>query len=317
MSTLSAEETYYSNLGELIRAWRKFSKLSQEKLAERVGVSAREIRRWESRGEKQSIPGDENLEDLAEATRIPFGVILSLASRFPIPVFYCMRHRHYSSAPDGLHRDYAEIMPRAVDDVHAASQVASVVSVERAQQVEQVLEYHYSVYPSSSRIAPELLLRSAKDAPQFNLIVNDPWGHFAGYSATLLISPESYESLVVRERDVASLTLRDLRRFDQPHVMLIFSGYAAHKTITMTMLKHYFESALELFRRFGDREIAAFAVSRNGVELLKHFEFTTDFRDYAEQTQLEMDITPTFAHTTLKEFVNTAFGGCLKDDDVA
>ncbi|QQL45346.1 helix-turn-helix domain-containing protein [Sulfuriroseicoccus oceanibius] len=317
MSTLTSVETFYSSLGELIRAWRKHHKVSQEALAERIGVSAREIRRWESRGNKPSIPGEENLEDLAEATRIPFGVILSLAARLPIPVYYSMSQRHYSAAPDGLDRDYSNLLPRSVSDVHANAPVAKVLPIERAKQVERIMEYHYSVYPSQRQIDPGLILQAATDLPQFNMILNDPWGHFAGYASTLLISQECCQALVERKKRVEDLTVRDMRRPDQPSVMFVFSGYAAHCTITMVMMKHYFEAALHWYRRTGDRPMAAFAVSRNGLELFRHFGFTEDFTDPAERRALGMEITPTFGRTTLKSFVNTAFGGTLRGMGVA
>ena len=54
-------------LGERIKAHRQQARLSQEKLAERMGVSRQAVAKWES---GQSAPTTENLFRLAELFRI-------------------------------------------------------------------------------------------------------------------------------------------------------------------------------------------------------------------------------------------------------
>ena len=60
-------------LGERIRAARQAAGLSQEKLAERLGLTRQAVTKWES---GQSAPSTENLLHLAEVLGVPVTALL-------------------------------------------------------------------------------------------------------------------------------------------------------------------------------------------------------------------------------------------------
>jgi len=94
--------TFYSSLAEILRAWREHFGVSQEAIADKVQVSSRAWRRWEVLKGKATIPSDENLGDISEATGIPYAVLMALSVHRPIPIFYSLRRQMYSFEPDGL-----------------------------------------------------------------------------------------------------------------------------------------------------------------------------------------------------------------------
>ncbi|MFH2044743.1 MAG: helix-turn-helix transcriptional regulator [Pseudomonadota bacterium] len=60
--------TFYKLLGQLIKYYRKWRGLSQEKFSELVGISLRELQNWEMGRCRARI---KNLHDLSEASGIP------------------------------------------------------------------------------------------------------------------------------------------------------------------------------------------------------------------------------------------------------
>lgn len=304
---------YYDNLGDLLRAWRKQFGASQEVLSDRIGVSSRELRRWESRGEKQSIPSDENLEDIAEATGIPFAVLLALAARRAMPVFYSLTYRHYSFTPDGLETSIGQLLPRIRNEAHDKTPVVSLCPINREAEVSNVLEYHRSVYPAPKMLDAKVILESSLHLPQLNLYIKDAWGHYAGHIVTLLVSTDCYKKLMAGKMAEADIAVSDLRRIDQPHVIYIFSAYSSHKTVALRMLRHYFLWMRAILRSHGDRTVAGYAVSQDGLEFIKHFKFEVAYVNKTEQQELGMDVSPTMCHGSLKQFVATAFGNVSID----
>ena len=66
-----------TTLGERIRDARRAAGLSQEKLAERVGVTRQAVTKWEN---GQSAPSTENLLRLAEVLGVPANTLLDAAA---------------------------------------------------------------------------------------------------------------------------------------------------------------------------------------------------------------------------------------------
>ena len=59
-------------LAKIIRQRREQSEISQEKLADLIGVSRQAVSKWE-RG--QAVPTDENLERIEVALNLPLGIL--------------------------------------------------------------------------------------------------------------------------------------------------------------------------------------------------------------------------------------------------
>ena len=67
-------------LGERIRAARQAAGLSQEKLAEQLGLTRQAVTKWET---GQSAPSTENLLRLAEVLGVPVTALLGEAASSP------------------------------------------------------------------------------------------------------------------------------------------------------------------------------------------------------------------------------------------
>ena len=69
------------NLGLLISKYRNMRKLSQEKLADLVGVSRQAIVNWE---EDKSAPSLKNFFKISEELKMPIGIVKSVNEQFEI-----------------------------------------------------------------------------------------------------------------------------------------------------------------------------------------------------------------------------------------
>ena len=297
------KETYFDNLGDLLRAWRKSFNLSQESLAEKIGVSSRELRRWEASGEKQTIPGHENLEDLAEATGIPLGVILSLAARLPIPVFYTLRKRRYSYSPGAVDIPFTDSFTLHNEEPSAQNPIGRVSPIQSDAEATRILEYDHGIYPTDNGLKKSVILKAAEILPQFNLFVTDTWGHYAGHLVILPVSESAYSMLTTRKMEEGDIEMRDLRHQDQEFSLYAYSLYACRSAIAHLIFRHVIRWSEEMLDRSGDHKIAGYSVTKDGLETTRHFGFETVYKNPKDKETMNLSITPTMSVGRLSNLV--------------
>ena len=82
--------TLHNSLGSLIKDYRKWHQVSQETLAELIGISIRELKRWET---DRLCARIDNPHDFSEITGTPMEVCISLDTDQPI--WYALGERWF------------------------------------------------------------------------------------------------------------------------------------------------------------------------------------------------------------------------------
>ncbi len=101
----------YEYIGQKIKIYRENNELSQEKLANRVGVTANTISRWETATYKPSV---KDLDNLSREFKVPIWVFLPQAIEPPTAVLQGLL-----SATGDLPKEDIEELQRYADFIRA------------------------------------------------------------------------------------------------------------------------------------------------------------------------------------------------------
>jgi transcriptional regulator with XRE-family HTH domain len=298
--------TFYSSLAAILRAWREHFGVSQEVIAAKVQVSSRAWRRWEVLGGKATIPSDENLGDISEATGIPYAVLMVLSAQRPIPIFYSLRRQMYSFDPDGLDETVNDYLARIHNPVHDQDLIATQASIRTERQVENIRRVQERFAMGHRSYCPKFMLACAAQLPELNVYLHDVWGHYNGHIMTALISPATSEQLCRGEINPMELTARDLRRSDQPFALFVMTMHASHSGVLMKLLRYYFLRLRAIHMAQGDRKCLAYYQSRQAGNVYETHGFDTVLVSSEKQSRLQYK--PAIASTDLSKIIARVFG---------
>ncbi|MBU1053214.1 MAG: helix-turn-helix domain-containing protein [Proteobacteria bacterium] len=180
---------FYKSLGHLIKDYRSWRALTQEKFSELVGISLRELQNWEMGHCRARI---ENLHDLSEASGIPMQVCVALNAGQPLWYSLGERRFAYSSAEtinfslDDLFKNRKEI-----DD----GIVIKPVRISTDKHIQAILSCHRDLYSAKKSLGKDVIKAATIAAPELNLIAFDSWGHYVGHHVCLPLKINVYQEL--------------------------------------------------------------------------------------------------------------------------
>lgn len=189
----------YKSLGALIKDYRQWRALSQEKLAELIGFSVRELQNWEADRYNIRI---ENLHDLAELTGIPMQACVALNAKQPL--WYSLRKRRfaYSLLEEALFSSYELLRyPEQADN----DLITTNCQITKDKHIRLIISCHKDIYGAKIPLGREAIEAASTILPDFNRIVFDSWGHYVGHQVCFPIKHELYQQLK-KQKNFASLT---------------------------------------------------------------------------------------------------------------
>ncbi len=188
----------YKSLGSIIEDYRRWRKLSQERLAESIGVSVRELQNWEADRRRARI---ENLHDLSEVTGIPMQICVALNA--DQPVWYSLRERQfaYSSAEmTQLGMNSSSAYRWQYNNEAIEKDLVKNVQITADKHVNLILSCHHDVYGAERPLVRDVIKKASMILPDMNRILFDCWGHYVGHTVCLPIKKDAYQQ--VRKRKV-------------------------------------------------------------------------------------------------------------------
>lgn len=178
----------FKSIGPLIKAYRKFHTLSQEKLAARIRISVRQLQRWETDQRRILI---ENLHDLSEVTGIPMHVCVALNADQPI--WYSLEQRRFAySAME------AQFLFHELFRFHEQTNDGTLFRYDRIstdRHMSLILACHGEMYGAGTSLKKETFREACRLLPDLNRIVFDSWGHYVGHNVCLPITLAAYQQL--------------------------------------------------------------------------------------------------------------------------
>ncbi len=223
---------FYKSLGQLIKDYRKWRKLSQEKLSELIGISFRELQNWEK---DRCRAGIENLHDLSEATGIPMQVCIALNAGQPL--FYSLSERRFAySSAEMIDYPFDMVFKHrtATDD----GIIIKPIVISNNRQIQSILSCHRDLYGTKNSLGKDVLKASIKAAPDLNIIALDSWGHYVGHYICLPLSIDVYQDIKkhkVLENYLTPDKISDIISQNEG-VFFLYSIFAANWNISHLLL---------------------------------------------------------------------------------
>jgi len=179
----------YKSLGPLIKDYRQWRQLTQETLAESVGMSVRELQYWEKNRHCAHIG---NLHDFSENTGIPMQVCIALNA--DLPIWYSMKKRWFAYSS----MEIAQF--RISDLVKFPEQFDNgiLLKTERIstdRHITMVLSCHREIYRAEKSLRRDVIKTAIMILPDLNRIFFDSWGHYMGHIICLPIKKDVYQKL--------------------------------------------------------------------------------------------------------------------------
>ncbi len=187
---LSSDSTRpYSSLGSLIKDYRKWQCINQEKFAESVKISVRELQNWEANRRRARL---ENLHDLSEFTGIPMQALVALNADQPI--WYSLQKRmfNYSLIENTLFST-GELFKQS-EKTNEGTPI-KVVSIKTDSHVNKIFLCHRDIYGNQNPLPRDVIKAAAMLLPSLNNIVFDCWGHYVGHEIYLPIKINTYQKI--------------------------------------------------------------------------------------------------------------------------
>ncbi len=179
----------YKSLGSLLKDYRQWGRLSQERLAESIGVSVRELRNWEANRRRAGI---ENLHDISEVTGIPMWVCVALNAEQPI--WYSLRKRlfMYSSKEEEQFSSYGLFNHSEKSEDNT---LMKKVAITKDRHIDMILSCHQDLYGSMRPLRKDVIKAATLMLPDLNYIMLDSWNHYVAHEVCLPIKMDVYREL--------------------------------------------------------------------------------------------------------------------------
>lgn len=255
----------YQSLGTLIKEYRQWHRLSQEKLAANIGISARQLQNWENNHHSVRI---DNLHDLAEATGIPMQVCVALNA--DQPVWYSLHERRASFSSIEAHYLSKEFLKYR--EISGNETFANSEQISKDKHISMILTCYSEILGSTKTLRKDVIKAAATILPDLNRIFFDSSGHYVGHSICLPLKKTVYQELKERTSFENFLTTEKISDIvgHQEGVFFYYSIFAISLNIAHQV-------ATDMARFFGKieqqkRYLFAFAASGDrDVKLVRNF----------------------------------------------
>ncbi|MBU1052759.1 MAG: helix-turn-helix domain-containing protein [Proteobacteria bacterium] len=231
-SFASEKSVLYKSLGLLIKDYRQWRSLSQETLAEIIGISVRQLQNWEADRHSARI---ENLHDLSEMTGIPMQICVALNAGHP--VWYSLQNRRfaYSSIDETLFssRELLRKLKRSDDGV-----MTKYIPITTDKHISMILSCHCDIYGTKRSLGKDIIKAACLILPDLNFIAFDCWGHYVGHEICLPITSDAYEQLKKQKTFEGNLTYKSICDIVslETGVVYIYSMYTANTSVAQSAL---------------------------------------------------------------------------------
>lgn len=224
----------YKSLGALIKAYRQWRKLSQETFAETIGISRRELQRWETNSRRAHI---DNLHDLSETTGIPMQAVIALNS--DQPVWYSLRKRRfaYSSVEEAqfvkfISRDLCKYM-----NIEEGIKI-NHKPIETDKHISMILSCHHDIFGTNRSIGGEVIKAASMILPALNRIAFDCWGHYIGHAVCLPITIDLYQQFKKQKTIDGNLTKKSISDIIalREGVFYLYSAFFANTNVALSII---------------------------------------------------------------------------------
>ncbi len=230
--SVPADFIFYKSLGSLIKDYRQIHAINQENLAKDIGISIRELQRWETNRHRAHI---NNLHDLSEVTGIPMQVCLALNADQPI--WYSSRERRFAYSS-------IEMENFKIENLLKSRKQSSVGDIERYDHIKKdkhislVLSYHGDIYGKAQLLSREVIKKANKVLPDLNYIAFDCWGHYVGHLVCLPMNIEIYDQLKKEKNWKNFLTVDKISDILAVHegVFFFYSAFMANASVGYAQL---------------------------------------------------------------------------------
>ncbi len=223
-TNISSDNTkLYISLGSLIKEYRKWRKISQEKFSESIQISVRELQNWESDRRRPRI---ENLHDLSEFTGLPMLALIALNADQPIWYSLGKRMFKYSLSEEDqfLSHELFRYHGKSPDDF-----LIKYIPITTDRQINMILSCHHDIYGTERPLPKNLIKKAARLLPCLNNIAIDCWGHYVGHQICLPIKTNIYNDIIKSksiENYLSSQNINSIISMDEG-VLFYYSVYSA------------------------------------------------------------------------------------------
>lgn len=285
----------YYTIGTLFIDYREFHDLSQNELADLLGVDLRTIQRWEK---DLTLIKSEKEEDIVLNTLMPYQLIHNLNAAVPIPTFYDLRLRKYatSSMANGLphatwFRDQIEITSERLRPIDIDFDLKYLKRFIQTQQRDD----HF--------LDEELVRESVRLLPELNLILTTPSGYYSSHCMIMPLREEAYERLKAQQMHKKDLRAKDLIDPSQSDRKYYFNY---DSTADSNDNAYYLLAAfLRFFKELGDSDYRFVTISerQDGYLLNKQVGMNVIWEDHQKQERMGWEYPPRFMEGDYKEFL--------------
>lgn len=244
----------YKTLATLIKDYRCWHQFSQERLADMIGISVRELQNWENDRHRVRI---DNLHDLAEATGIPMQVCVSLNADQPI--WYSLQERRAAFSSIEAHyvrKDFLKYREISGNETFAISE-----KISTDKHIAKILSCYCEILGSRETLSRDIIKAAIAILPDLNQILFDYSGHYVGHNICLPLTTAVYQELKGYARVEDFLTTERLSDIigQQEGVFFCYSIFASTLNIEHQMVMNMARFFVKLGQR--DRYIFAYAIS--------------------------------------------------------
>jgi len=192
----------YQHLGDLIKDYRHYNRISQLEFAAQLDVDIRSVIRWEK---SESFLGPEKEKTLANITFIPYQVIRNLNTPIQIPTFYDFDLRKYSLTA------ISSELPDA-DWIKSRINISTnrITRIKDKKEIEPIVRYAELDKNPLKTINTALIWEASQLFPELNMIIHDQSGYYSGHCIVFPLSKETYQKIRNKDIDENQLRSQDL-----------------------------------------------------------------------------------------------------------
>ncbi|MFH2044244.1 MAG: helix-turn-helix domain-containing protein [Pseudomonadota bacterium] len=239
-TNISSDNTkLYRSLGSLIKEYRKWRKMSQEKFSESIQISVRELQNWES---DRRSPRIENLHDLSEMTGLPMQALIALNADQPVWYSLGKRFFKYSLIEEDqfLSRELLRYQNKSADDF-----LVKYIPITTDRQINMILSCHRDIYGTERPLPKDVIKKAARFLPNLNNTIIDCWGHYVGHQICLPIKADIYKDIIKSKCIENYLSLRSINDIISMDAGVLFY-YSVHSACVSVGRRLVIDSAQSL-----------------------------------------------------------------------
>ncbi|MBI5408232.1 MAG: helix-turn-helix transcriptional regulator [Nitrospirae bacterium] len=278
---------YYKSLGDLLRGYRSYFKLTQQELCDKANIDIKTLQRWEG---NLHPPKVDNLRNLSDSRGIPMSALNHLNAGSPI--HYDIRKRRFAFSKydtlEYINKNYLDLNVPLDEGL-----TESYLPISSEDWAGKVLKYDHAIYPTNNPLKIETLLRAAAILPALNIIAIDAWKLHVGHLTCLPISMDIYASIrnqLISESQIGATSLSDIIQA-KAGVLYFYSVYGAS-----TQTAHNILSKAKGFLRqhcnSGNFLLAGYSVTKDGIELCTKLKMKMIFENTDEFNSLRTEVKP-------------------------